>query len=104
MDLINQNNTNISDVCPIPVLRYSKTLSKQASLPRLPVPLLDSTLNKYLNAIKHLLTESEYENTAKIVENFRKNGEHLQRLLIERSKTTENWVSNFFFKIRCLGL
>lgn len=88
-------NENNADVCPVPVLKYSRTLSKQASLPRMPVPSLASTMNKYLLAIKHLLSESDYENTKKLVEEFSKNdglGQQLQRFLVERSKSTENWV------------
>ncbi len=88
-------NENNADACSIPVLKYSRTLSKQASLPRMPVPSLTSTMNKYLLAIKHLLNENDYENTKKLVNEFIKNdglGQQLQRFLIERSKTTENWV------------
>ena len=94
-------NESKVDVCTVPVLKYSRTLSKQASLPRMPVPLLASTMNKYLLAIKHLLSENDYENTKKIVEEFSRNnglGQQLQRILVERSKSTENWVNSYKIK------
>ncbi len=84
----------------MPVLKYSTTLSKQSSLPRLPVPSLDSTLSKYLKAVKHLVNEIDYEKTLKLANEFSKSGglgEKLQRFLVERSKTTENWVSLRYF-------
>jgi hypothetical protein len=86
-------NESKVDVCTVPVLKYSRTLSKQASLPRMPVPSLSSTINKYLIAIRHLLNESEYEYTKKIADEFMDGlGQQLQNFLVERSKKTENWV------------
>jgi hypothetical protein len=42
----------------------------QAKLPKLPVPELDKTLSKYLRSVQPFLSESEYDETKKIVENF----------------------------------
>lgn len=95
-DLLSQN---IADVCPMPILKYSRTLSKQSSLPRLPVPILEMSINKYLMAIKPLLNELDFDNTKKIAADFSKNGgvgEKLQKLLVERSKSTENWMAQWW--------
>lgn len=86
---------------PMPILKNSRTLMRQASLPRMPVPQLNSSLSKYLNAVKPFLNEVEYENTRKVASDFVKQdgiGEHLQRLLVERSKTTENWLSKWWLE------
>ena len=83
-------------IYPFPVLKNSRTLSKQASLPRMPVPQLTSTINRYLDAVKPFLNDSEYEKTKKVATDFAKEnglGEKLQSLLVQKSKTTDNWVS-----------
>lgn len=61
---------------------------------RLPVPSLESSIHRYLTAVKPLLKPDEFENTKKLAEDFLKNGigEKLQKLLVEKSKTTDNWV------------
>ena len=53
-------------IYPFPVLKNSRTLSKQASLPRMPVPQLTSSINRYLDAVKPFLNDSEYERTKKV--------------------------------------
>lgn len=40
------------------------TYKYQASLPRLPIPELDSSLNKYLLSVKPLLNASDYATTS----------------------------------------
>jgi hypothetical protein len=82
-------------IYPIPILKHSRTYTKQASLPSLPVQPLKKSLEKYLVAVRPLLNENEFENTNKIVHKFMKPGgigERLQQLLYERSKNTDNWV------------
>lgn len=72
-------------------------LAKQDSLPPLPVPALQQTMEKYLSAIKPLVDEEEFEYTQDLVKDFLKpngDGEHLQNRLIQKAKTETNWVSN----------
>ena len=43
-----------------------RMFSVQYSLPKLPVPPLQQTLDKYLRTCKPLLTEEEYANTEQV--------------------------------------
>jgi carnitine O-palmitoyltransferase 2 len=45
----------------------------QQSLPRLPVPKLDATCERYLAGVKPIISEADYANTKKIVESFMNN-------------------------------
>lgn len=49
------------------VLKHTKTLVHQTSLPRLPVPQLKSTIGKYLTAVKPLLDQEEFDATQKVI-------------------------------------
>ncbi|OWF54638.1 carnitine O-acetyltransferase-like [Mizuhopecten yessoensis] len=76
-----------------------KMFSLQASLPRLPVPPLDQTLNKYLKSVRPLLSDEEFKNTEQIVQEFSKNpGPKLQTLLEHRASQEENWLSEWWMK------
>lgn len=83
-----------------PQYRPYSMLVKQRSLPRLPVPPLQQTMDKYLKAIRPLVNDDEFEQTTKLVQEFRKPGgvgEQLQEKLISKSKKEDNWVSEFAF-------
>ncbi|KAF4526375.1 hypothetical protein B566_EDAN013693 [Ephemera danica] len=65
-------------------------------LPKLPVPALETTLSKYLQMARVLLTEPQYERTRANVRSFGSPGgvgHRLQRYLLERQQTEENWES-----------
>jgi hypothetical protein len=69
---------------------------KQASLPRLPVPSLESSISKYLKATKVILSNSEYEQAERVAIDFSRPdgiGQKLQKLLVQKSKETNNWVT-----------
>ena len=75
-------------------------LKYQSSLPKLPVPPLQQSLQKYLKAVQPLVNDEEFKNTCKAVEEFgMKNGtgEKLQKALEDRAKIRDNWVSSFNF-------
>ena len=77
-------------------------LAYQESLPRLPVPDLQQTLTKYLRSLKALVDDDEYESNQKIVEEFGQVGgvgEKLNKIIQERAKTHDNWVS--YLHITC---
>ena len=44
----------------------------QDSLPRLPIPKLEETCRRYLDAQKPLLTPEQYEDTKQLVDKFQK--------------------------------
>lgn len=72
-------------------------LKYQASLPRLPVPPLQQSLEKYLRAVQPLVSDAEFKRTHRVVEEFGMKsgiGEKLQKALEDRAKTRDNWVSN----------
>lgn len=63
----------------------------------MPVPELNSTLDKYLNLVRPIVNDEQYEKTKKIVTEFRAEagiGEKLQKLLIEFAESKDNWVSS----------
>ncbi|KAF2821082.1 acyltransferase ChoActase/COT/CPT [Ophiobolus disseminans] len=67
------------------------------SLPRLPVPTLEETTKRYLKSVHPLLSKSEYDATAKAVNEFVAPGgpgETLQKRLVERRERpeTKNWI------------
>lgn len=72
----------------------------QPSLPRLPIPQLDKSCERYLAALRPILNNESYDNTIKIVENFRTvTGPQLQKLLKEhdlKNKHT-NYISEPWF-------
>jgi len=67
-----------------------KTFEAQGQLPSLPVPKLEASLQEYLRTIRPYLSQAEFANTKRIVEEFGKpggEGEKLQRLLDEKAKS-----------------
>lgn len=74
--------------------------SKQASLPRLPVPDLGQTCVRYLRSVRPLLSNNEYEQTLAVVAAFAVGGrgEELQRRLITRraEKHHSSWLAEWW--------
>ncbi|XP_068244229.1 carnitine O-acetyltransferase-like isoform X1 [Palaemon carinicauda] len=71
----------------------------QESLPRLPVPPLEDTLNKYLKTVKPLVTDEEFRLTEELVKKFKSSdgvGPKLQQSLLERAKTKDNWLYDWW--------
>lgn len=63
----------------------------QRSLPRLPVPELKLTCQRYLNAQQPLLSKNDYLKTKEYVENFEKNdGSKLQNMLNTKNNVNKN--------------
>ena len=74
--------------------------SKQASLPRLPVPDLGQTCVRYLRSVRPLLSDDEFENTVKAVVEFSVGGkgEDLQQRLLARraEKHGSSWLIDWW--------
>ncbi|XP_011150518.1 carnitine O-palmitoyltransferase 2, mitochondrial isoform X2 [Harpegnathos saltator] len=67
-------------------MQFSKipTLHFQKSLPRLPIPKLEDTCRRYLNAQKPLLDDKDLQNTSSYVSKFLANeGQSLQKQLLQ---------------------
>ncbi|KAI0056558.1 acyltransferase ChoActase/COT/CPT [Artomyces pyxidatus] len=84
-----------------PMLRY------QASLPRLPVPPLSSTLAKYLETARPHLTPAEYTRTESAVRAFGASPQaaELQRRLEARAATPDvaNWLADWWNDAAYMG-
>uniref|UniRef100_A0A803TLD9 Choline/carnitine acyltransferase domain-containing protein n=1 Tax=Anolis carolinensis TaxID=28377 RepID=A0A803TLD9_ANOCA len=62
------------------------TFQYQSSLPSLPVPALDESLQKYLDSVRPFLKEEEFQQTQDIVERFENGiGKELHQKLFERA-------------------
>lgn len=78
-----------------------KLLAHQTSLPRLPVPPLHPSLEKYLLSVRPLLTEEEYHHTVKVVKDFGAPdglGVKLHSMLKERAKNKDNWLDEWWLR------
>ena len=84
----------------IKTLDAPSTFEKDESLPRLPVPTLAETLDKYLVSLQPFLTQQELEHTSRLCRNFRESpqGQLLQRLLLERSQARGNWLEEWWLR------
>ncbi|XP_067951090.1 carnitine O-palmitoyltransferase 1, liver isoform-like isoform X2 [Watersipora subatra] len=71
--------------------------SFQSALPKLPVPSLSSTKKRYLQSIRPLLNDVEYERLSKLAEEFFGGiGNKLQRYLILKSWWSTNYVTDWW--------
>ncbi|XP_013415789.1 carnitine O-acetyltransferase isoform X2 [Lingula anatina] len=78
--------------------------SIQQQLPRLPVPSIEQTLDKYLKSVRPLLSDEEYNQTQTIVADFAKDpGPKLQEMLLKKAETTDNWLADWWLHVAYLG-
>ncbi|XP_059909779.1 peroxisomal carnitine O-octanoyltransferase-like isoform X3 [Gadus macrocephalus] len=74
-----------------------RTFQYQDSLPPLPVPSLEGSLSKYLDAVRPFATEPEYEATVENVRSFQEGiGQVLQQKLLHRASTRRNWLEEWW--------
>ena len=79
--------------------RKGNMFAKQIELPHLPVPSLQQSLSKYLQAVRCLVEDNDFNRTKRIAEDFGKEGgigEMLQEKLIERSHVEVNWIAKWW--------
>ena len=80
------------------------TLFTSTGVPRLPVPPLDQTLDKYLQVLQPLLSPDQLSRTQKEVQAFKTGpGPELQRALQERAKTRDSWLHQWWLECAYLG-
>jgi carnitine O-acetyltransferase len=73
----------------------------EESLPKLPVPTLEETTQRYLKSVHPLLSSAEFENTKKAVESFIQPGgvgHQLQERLVKRREDPKiaNWLTEWW--------
>ncbi|XP_066569268.1 carnitine O-acetyltransferase isoform X1 [Amia ocellicauda] len=87
-------------VKPVSVTRIpGRYLVHQEGLPKLPVPPLRQTLERYLRALQPIVSAEELAHTQQLVEEFQSSGgvgDRLQKGLERRAKKTENWLSDWW--------
>uniref|UniRef100_A0A8D2ZVX0 Carnitine O-palmitoyltransferase 1, muscle isoform n=1 Tax=Scophthalmus maximus TaxID=52904 RepID=A0A8D2ZVX0_SCOMX len=71
--------------------------SFQASLPRLPVPSLDDTIQRYLDSVRPLLDSDQYDQMEILANDFKDSkAAQLQRYLMLKSWWATNYVSDWW--------
>ncbi|XP_012788679.1 carnitine O-palmitoyltransferase 1, muscle isoform isoform X2 [Sorex araneus] len=71
--------------------------SFQSSLPKLPVPKVSATIQRYLESVRPLLDDEEFYRMEKLAKEFQdKTASKLQRLLILKSWWATNYVSDWW--------
>ena len=64
---------------------------------------MSSSLPKLLNTVHPILTPEEYSHTCDVTEKFlKKDGPYLQRLLLERAASRDNWLSEWWLEVAYL--
>uniref|UniRef100_A0A4W5JNV9 Carnitine O-octanoyltransferase n=1 Tax=Hucho hucho TaxID=62062 RepID=A0A4W5JNV9_9TELE len=82
-----------------------RTFQYQHSLPPLPVPSLEGSLAKYLDAVRPFATEEEYQVTAAVVKRFGEGiGKDLHQKLLQRARTRRNWLEEWWLDAAYLEL
>lgn len=72
------------------------TYAAQEKLPKLPIPDLESSCKKYLEALRPLLSSKEHENTERAVQDFlRGEGPELQDRLKKYAADKPSYIEQF---------
>ncbi|XP_063838855.1 carnitine O-acetyltransferase isoform X1 [Ostrinia nubilalis] len=75
----------------------ANTAANVQNLPRLPVPKLSDTLDKYLKTVRPHLNDTEFSQTTKLVKSFESGeGKQLQSLLESRAEKHLNWLEEWW--------
>uniref|UniRef100_A0A8C1QB95 Choline/carnitine acyltransferase domain-containing protein n=1 Tax=Cyprinus carpio TaxID=7962 RepID=A0A8C1QB95_CYPCA len=89
-------------VKPVSVTRIAgRYLAHQEGLPKLPVPPLQQTCERYLTALTPIVDPEELNHTRQLLEEFQKPGgvgDRLQKGLEQRAKKMENWLSDWWLQ------
>jgi carnitine O-acetyltransferase len=79
-----------------PVNKHGITFAAQDKLPKLPIPDLDSTLAKYLHALKPLQSRRDHAETQQAVDAFLKaEGPELQERLKKYANGKTSYIEQF---------
>uniref|UniRef100_A0AAR2JTB4 Choline/carnitine acyltransferase domain-containing protein n=1 Tax=Pygocentrus nattereri TaxID=42514 RepID=A0AAR2JTB4_PYGNA len=87
---------------PVALTRIpGRYLAHQESLPKLPVPPLKQTCDRYLAALEPIVDSEMLKNTQELVKEFQAQGgvgDRLQKGLEHRSRKTDNWLSDWWLQ------
>ncbi|KAI7857913.1 acyltransferase ChoActase/COT/CPT [Circinella umbellata] len=93
--------TPLDTSAPGPMLRY------QNNLPKLPVPALGPTMQKYLKSVKAVVSEEEYKRTEAAVKEFETSGvgAKLQERLVKHASNPQvkNWLDEWWLESAYMG-
>ncbi|KAI6646131.1 Carnitine O-acetyltransferase-like [Oopsacas minuta] len=79
-------------------------MSRYKILPKLPVPALSDTLDRFLTAMKPLTTQTQHSQLIKSTNSFSKReGVYLQNRLLTFAEETDNWASRVWVDTRYLS-
>lgn len=80
-----------------PGLGAGKTFSRQGELPKLPIPKLQDTANRYLNSLEAIQSSSDHAQTKAAVDRFlQAEGPQLQKQLEEYASTKVSYIEEFW--------
>ncbi|XP_061117976.1 carnitine O-acetyltransferase-like isoform X1 [Conger conger] len=89
-------------VKPVSVTKIpGRYLAHQEGLPKLPVPPLRQTCERYLAMLEPIISEAEISHTRQLMAEFLRSGgvgERLQKGLERRARKTENWLSDWWLQ------
>merc|ERR1712241_1391914 len=85
------------------VISSKGTLSQQESLLKLPLPSLSETIEKWLPTTLPHLSNSEYQVTKQVANDFIQNAEPLQKFLSDRASQKDNWFSDWWLDMAYLA-
>ncbi|KAK4047276.1 carnitine O-acetyltransferase yat1 [Microbotryomycetes sp. JL221] len=80
-----------------PVSVPGRTLAFQDKLPKLPIPPLNDTLQRYLRALEGLQSPHEHARTKRVVQDFLDNeGPELHQALVDYASTRASFIEEFW--------
>jgi carnitine O-acetyltransferase len=86
-------STNDAEIVP------GKTFATQDKLPKLPIPPLEASCQRYLNALQGLQDPEEHAKTKEVVKEFlEKEGLEIQQNLIKWAETQDSYIEEFWYE------
>ncbi|KAI0093093.1 acyltransferase ChoActase/COT/CPT [Irpex rosettiformis] len=84
---------------PEPARPYNRTFAQQNTLPKLPIPPLEDTCSRYLQALEGLQDPRDHEETKKAVEDFLKgDGPRIQQRLLAWAENKASYIEDFWYE------